>query len=233
VARSVDDVPLEALLQQRRALIERWRRWAYFERRDEGWRDMLPYRSLRELEDVLAGRAAPGAGSERLRDSVIEAISLSEGLRHPVLLSKYLALRVSRIRAASIRSYRLFPREAFEVMVPSYGTLSDYLECAPDTLELTARQDYGRARLRISLDLLEMLGLIRSGYRPSPADLQGMFVNLLIFRNELMNLPFDRIVVTLDEKDLYEISASPDADVGIRLALRAYGNMSFNVTGAP
>ena len=34
-----------------------------------------------------------------------------------------------------------------------------------------------------------MLELIRSGYRPSPSDLQGLFVNLLIFRNALLNLP--------------------------------------------
>jgi hypothetical protein len=49
-----------------------------------------------------------------------------------------------------------------------------------------------------------------------------MFVNLLIFRNELMNLPFSKIVVTPDEQKLYEISAAPDADVGVRLALRSY-----------
>jgi hypothetical protein len=87
---------------------------------------------------------------------------------------------------------------------------------------LRAREVQGRATLRVSLDLLEMLALIRSGYRPSPADLQGMFVNLLIFRNELMNLPFSKIVVTPDEQKLYEISAAPDADVGVRLALRSY-----------
>ncbi len=29
VARGVDEVPLKRLLEERRALIERWRRWAY------------------------------------------------------------------------------------------------------------------------------------------------------------------------------------------------------------
>jgi serine/threonine protein kinase len=226
VARGVDEVPLRRLLDERRALLERWRRWAYFERRDEGWRDMLPYRSLRQLESVLVARDGGAEAlrplAEKIRDNVIEAVSLSEGLRHPGLFSRYLALRMTRMRGASIHSYRLFPKEAFEVTVPSYGTLDDYLECAPDALELAARPEFGRATLRISLDLLEMLELIRSGYRPSPADLQGMFVNLLIFRNELMNLPFSRIIVTPDEQDLYEISASPDPDVGIRLTLKPY-----------
>lgn len=234
-ARHGDDLSLGKLLAQRRALTERWRRWAYYERRDDGWRDMLPYRSLRDLEDVLAARPSPTDGTrpyaERLRDNVIEAISLSEGLRHPLLLRKYLALRVSRVKDPSIRSYRLFPKDAFNVIVPTYGKLGEYLECAPDALELTADANLGRARLRISLDLLEMLELIRSGYRPSPADLQGMFVNLLIFRNELMNLAFDRIVVTQDEQDLYEINASPDKEVGVRLSLRRFAVDGVAATG--
>lgn len=227
-----DDVGLDQLLVQRRRLTERWRRWAYFERRDEGWRSMLPYRALTSLETLLGGPAG-GTHAERLRDEVIEAVSLSEGLRHPGLLREYLALRVSRVKDPSTRSYRLFSRTAFEVVVPTYGSLSEYLECAPDALELRVRADFGRARLRISLDLLEMLALIRSGYRPSPADLQGMFVNLLIFRNELMNLPFDRIVVTADEHDLYEISASPDPEVGVRLSLHKFASAEPGTQAGP
>ena len=56
--RSINDVTLSQgsrlpdLLRSRRALIARWRRWAYHERRDEGWREMTPYRSLRLLEEV-------------------------------------------------------------------------------------------------------------------------------------------------------------------------------------
>ncbi len=138
---------------------------------------MLPYRSLRQLESVLIARDG-GADAlrplaESIRDNVIEAISLSEGLRHPGLFSRYLALRMTRMRDASIRSYRLFQKEAFEVKVPSYGALDDYLECSPDALELTARPEYGHATLRISLDLLEMLELIRSGYRPQPSGPSG------------------------------------------------------------
>jgi serine/threonine protein kinase len=218
-----DDLGLDQLLAQRRHLVERWRRWAYYERRDDGWRTMLPYRALTNLEALLSAQSG-ATDAERLRDEVIEAVSLSEGLRHPALLRDYLALRVSRIKDPSTKSYRLFSKAAFEVIVPTHGGLGEYMECAPDALELSVRAEIGRARLRISLDLLEMLKLIRSGYRPSPADLQGMFVNLLIFRNELMNLPFDRIVVTADEQDLYEISASPDPDVGVRLSLQRFAS---------
>ena len=136
------------------------------------------------------------AASIRLRDRVVEAISLSEGLRSTQVRKDFLALRVSRVKNPSVRSYRLFPASAFKYQMAEAKTLGEFLEFAADSVDLVADQTIGQARLRISLDLLEMLELIRSGYRPSPSDLQGLFVNLLIFRNALLNLPFDRVMVT-------------------------------------
>ena len=66
--RSINDVTLSQgsrlpdLLRGRRALIARWRRWAYHERRDEGWREMTPYRSLRLLEEVTSSADEPAQG---------------------------------------------------------------------------------------------------------------------------------------------------------------------------
>ena len=94
---------------------------------------------------------------------------------------------------------------------------------------LVALPELGTARLRLSLDLLEMLELIKSGYRPSPADLQGLFVNLLIFRNELLSLPFDRIMVTKDDAAFHVISAATGSDGDIRLKL---GLADHGVAGA-
>lgn len=60
-------------------------------------------------------------------------------------------------------------------------------------------------RCGLTLDLLEMLGLIKGGYRPGPREMRaGLFVNLMIFRNELLNLPFERVMVTLDQESFYE-----------------------------
>jgi hypothetical protein len=63
-----------------------------------------------------------------------------------------------------------------------------------------------------------MLDLIGSGYRPTTTDLQGLFVNLLIFRNELLTTTFDEVLVTTDDRDFYRIAAKGAAD-GIRLSL--------------
>jgi serine/threonine protein kinase len=220
--KSVDDAPLDQLLGARRRIIAHWRRWAYFERRDDGWEETLPYRSLGLLEAVMnaTSQEAREHAGKRLRDVVVEAISLSEGLRHPSMRRGFLALRVSHIRTPTVRSYRLFPADEFDIRVAVPGRVSAYLEYAPDAVELVAPEHRGVASLRIPLDLLEMLELIRSGYRPSPGDLQGLFVNLVIFRNELLNLPYDRIMLTPDDEDLYELTATVGAGNMVKLDLR-------------
>lgn len=155
----------------------------------------------------------------RLRDEILDAISLSEGMRSATVRQNYLALRVSRIKNPSLKSFRLFPKSEFQIEVGDAGRLTDFLEYSADAVDLIALPSYGAARLRVSLDLLEMLELIRSGYRPSPADLQGLFVNLMIFRNELLALSFNKIVVTENEVDLFEISVNTDTNGTVRLNL--------------
>ena len=66
-----------------------------------------------------------------------------------------------------------------------------------------------------------MLELIGSGYRPTTTDLQGLFVNLLIFRNELLTTTFDEVLVTTDDQEFYKISAQGAPD-GIRLVLEKH-----------
>jgi len=221
VPRPSDDVPFPQVVEERRRLAGVLRRWAYFERRDEGWKGMLPYTSVSLLEAVI--NAKSGGARQRacddLRDRVVEAVSVAEGVRNPRLRSSYLALRVSRIKDAPIRSYRLFPRHDFRIDVarPAH---EEFLEFSPDAVELAST--HGPARLRISLDLLEMMELIRHGYRPTAADLQGLFVNLLIFRNELIATTFDRVLLSADDEQFYEVSAEGRPE-GIRLALVRHG----------
>ncbi len=220
VPRLAQDVSLGALMAQRRQLLQQWRRWAYYERRDNKWEEMIPYSSLPILESSIRA-AAEGTQDalDDLRDRVIEAVTLSEGLRANKLRKDYLALGVTRVKAPTIHSYRLFPNSEFSIVLPEERTAGEFIEYAPDTVDLLAAAHLGTARLRISLDLLEMLELIRSGYRPNPTELQGLFVNLRIFRNELLNLSFKKIVITPDERDLYEVSGSVDSTGAILLKL--------------
>lgn len=219
--RPSDDVPLPQVVAARRQLVGVLRRWAYFERRDDGWKGMLPYTSVGLLEAVINAKSDEERqrACEDLRDRVVEAVSVAEGVRNPRLRRSYLALRVSRIKDAAIRSYRLFPKDGFRIEV-SRPAHEQFLEFAPDAVALASA--HGPAQLRISLDLLEMMELIRHGYRPTAADLQGLFVNLLIFRNELIATTFDRVLLSADDEQFYEVSAEGRPE-GIRLALVRHG----------
>lgn len=215
-----DGVPFAELLAARRRLLARWRRWAYFERRDNGWQAMLPYRATALLERIVTTQSEEDFATAciELRDKVVHAVSRAEGVESEDLCQRYLALKITHAKDAGVRSYRLFPKESFRVEVKRAPALAEYLEYTPDAIELVSEGGAGAARLRISLDLLEMLELIRSGYRPTANELAGLFVNLLIFRNELLAATFDRVLVTADDRDFYEISAEGRPD-GIRLRL--------------
>ena len=217
VPRPSDDVPFPAVVEARRQLAAVLRRWAYYERRDNGWRDMLSYTSVGLLEAVINASTDSdrARACDELRDRVVEAVSVAEGVRNPLLRRRYLALRVSRVATASIRSYGLFSKDEFRVEV-SRPSHANFLEFSPDAVELVSTA--GPARLRISLDLLEMMELIRHGYRPTAADLQGLFVNLLIFRNELVATTFDRVLLSADDEQFFEVSAESRPE-GILLTL--------------
>jgi hypothetical protein len=200
-----------------------WRRWAFFERRDDGWRSMVPYESAELLEAIIDETDIDKRRTrcDELRTRVLSAISAAEGIRHESITRKHLALRVTRVRDGSVRGYRLFAVDSFAVRVAEPVGLVNYLEYAPDAVELVSEEGAGVARLRISLDLLEMLELIRNGYRPTANELQGLFVNLLIFRNELLATTFARVLLTHDDQTFYEVSGKGDNEgIHLRIAPR-------------
>lgn len=206
---------VDSLVAHRQA-IARWRRWAYYERQDDRWKEMLPYRALDLFERVASSHDNDLEGRntwEHLRDLIVEAISISEGVRHVGVRRGYICLRVSHTKSARSRSFRMFRKDDFCIEVVRNQTMRRFVEMSADTVQLVAKRTLGGGRsnaiatLRLSLDLVEMLEFIRRGYRPGPGDMRGLFVNLMIFRNELLNLPFERVMVTLDNEHFHEISA--------------------------
>src|SRR5260370_37938346 len=86
------------------------------------------------------------------------------------------------VTGGTIRSYRLFPANSLAVTLAG-TTGTRYVEGEPDGLELTARGPSGHvARLRIRLDLFELLQHQREGYLPSIAEQQGRYLDLTIFK---------------------------------------------------
>lgn len=183
------------------------RRRFYFECIDDDRaRSALPFRSA---ERFLGWLARPAELEARVPD-LVAAINKGEGLSDQALADGGLALAIRDVPGGTIRSYRLFPRESLSLAVAGMPA-SRYVECEPDGLDLLAHGPGGQvAGLRIRLDLFELLEHQREGYLPSIADLQGRYLELLIFKNELSAAPYQEIVLTTGSGKAHRIHRERD-----------------------
>jgi hypothetical protein len=65
---------------------------------------------------------------------------------------------------------------------------------------------------------MELLAQIRDGFVPSPNDIRGFFINLVIFKNALSHLPYRRALLTRDDQTFYELALQDTATVVLRRA---------------
>src|SRR5690606_24241956 len=110
-----------------RRFIAMTRRRAFFERRDTGWRAMLPYKTADELLAVVRGERPPDV----LLESLLVAINRGEGLTRPERIGNNLALEVRRVDGGSVRSYRVYPRERFSLSLADQASRSRFVEHMP------------------------------------------------------------------------------------------------------
>jgi serine/threonine protein kinase len=193
-------------IQEKHAFL---RRVAYFERRDGQWMTMLPYHYLEKFRDIIRKGVDDEEG---LKGTLARGFSFVEGARHPKLSEQYVCIRAGQQNKVRIKSFRLFPIQDFRIEVPVFMG-GRYLEHIPDRILFYHNpKDIGqkvagakRAELVVSLDLLELLSQIQEGYIPSPDDQNGIFINLMIFKNALAHLPYDHVLLTRDDKTFYEI----------------------------
>jgi len=185
------------------------RRLAFFERRDRDWEQMLPYR---HLEDFKQATQKPDSGSSQLQREVAHGFSYVEGARSPQVASEFVCIRAGQTVRARVRSFRLFPLKDFKIEIPKFEA-GKYLEYTnhhfkfihdpADASQLVPGS--AQAALTISLDLLELLEEINGGYVPSPDDISGIFIHLSTFKNALAHLPYNRVLLTRDDKRYYEL----------------------------
>src|SRR5207237_10471619 len=92
------------------------RRRQFFERRDEGWKEMLPYRKADEFWRLVTGKSEPGI----YLDDLLTAVNRGEGLSDPKRLGNMLALRVRGVEHGTIRRYRLFHGDEFQLVLQAH-----------------------------------------------------------------------------------------------------------------
>ena len=182
------------------------RRRFYFESvDDQRAQAALPFRSAERFLGLLTRPADLAAELPGL----VTAINRGEGLPDAGLVGGNLALAIRDVPGGNIREYRLFPPSAL-ILTAASASANPYVESEPEYLELTAEGPGGhRARLRIRLDLFELLQHQREGYLPSVAELQGRYLDLVIFKNELSAAPYQEVILTADGKTAHRISREP------------------------
>jgi serine/threonine protein kinase len=198
-----------------RRFIAMARRRAFFERRDTGWRSMLPYKSAVELLSVVRGDTKP----EGLLDTLLRAINRGEGLTRPERIGNNLALEVRRVDGGSVRSYRLYPHERFSLELADQATRSRFVEHMPTGLVLRYQDQAGlMAELVVSLDVYEMLWRLKEGYRPSVEDEQGSYRSLAVFKNLLGSAPYQEVLLSTSGHDFYRVARHADGRLEMTLA---------------
>ncbi len=191
------------LIARHRNYLAHLRRRHFFERRDAGWKEMLPYESI---DAFLAAIAQPGDKPGDEVTTILRAINRGERLSDPGRLGNQLALRVREVEKGTIRSYRLFPGEQFTLRTEHAHAAHPFLECLSPALLLAYDSGDGhKARLRITLDMYEMLARLNHGYRPSVEELEGFYLSLAVFKNVLAAVPYKEVLLTKTGHRFYEI----------------------------
>ena len=190
-----------------RRFIAMARRRGFFERRDNAWRSMLPYKTADEMLAVVRGERR----AEGLLESLLLAINRGEGLSRPERLGNNLALEVRRVEGGSVRSYRIYPRERFSLSLTDQASGSRFVEHMPTGLVLRYRGDAGlEAELLVTLDVFEMLQRLNDGYRPSVEEEQGYYLSLAVFKNLLGSAPYQEVLLSTSGHDFYRVARQAD-----------------------
>lgn len=207
--RDFSGMPSVRRKEAHRSYIAMARRRNFFERRDNGWRSMLPYRTADRLVNIVRNRKAP----EALRMNLLNAINRGEGLLRPERLAGSLALQVRQVEGGTVRSYRLFPLERFALRVKDEAERARFVEHLPTGLVLRFELDAKNAEpaeLFINLDMFEMLERLNEGYRPSVEEVQGYYLSLAVFKNALNAAPYREIMLTTSGHDFYRLERQAD-----------------------
>ncbi|TFH59634.1 protein kinase domain-containing protein [Peribacillus frigoritolerans] len=174
----------------------------YFESLDNDPYILLPYPSLKQFSSILNR----DKDLQQELTEVLKAISYSEGVRHPFTKDK-LALKESKWKTTEFVSLRIFPRGNFELIVQDLGQETQFIEYSPDAIQLRYQsgKQGKRIMLDLTLDLYELLQKVKSGYVPSTYELRGSFMNLSIFKTQLLSQSYNQLLLTEKNRGFYMV----------------------------
>jgi hypothetical protein len=172
------------------------------------WKDLLPYRQFDRFLEVIHAKADAGSA---LRDELTLAISKSERIYNETVGQEHLCLRSTAAKRNQTKSFYGFPASDFEVVVKDLGAQAAFLEHLPNCLYY--RHVDKNAELEVPLDLFEILCRIHDGYVPTASEIRTFFLNLEMFKRRVTTKQSNRIFLTEDDTNLFEIKSDPTARI--------------------
>lgn len=195
--------------QERRRQLSRHhamlRRKAYFELHTERWRSMVPYTALEPFQENLTTEDLRRHSG---RQYLLEALSWAHGVKVTTVMPRGFYMRASSEPNPSVRSYRFFPAEEFELTVLEHLPWMKYIEYEPH--HLLFRHVPSGAELRITLDVFEFLKRVGLGYTPTNNDRRGPYLNVELFENALSHKPYGHILLEKNRGDLFLARIAPE-----------------------
>jgi len=217
--RSPEERTPEALDQSRKYVVA-LRRKLFFEgnraSQDGGEKtllaELLPYDNLGEFLRFVEVGADTG---DALKTAIVLAISRSESIYDEQRGRENICIRTRHDPNAKVKAFFTYPASDFEIRLPESGPQARFIEFLPTAILL--RHRVRNISLEISLDLYETLMRIRDGYVPAAGEMRAFFLNLLMFKKQLMAMPSEKLILT--ETDYRHFLLSKTHDNGVSLSV--------------
>lgn len=172
---------------------------------------LLPYDNLTDFMSFIGARTDTGG---RLKEAIILSISRSETIYDGQRGKENICIRTRHDTINKVKAYFIYPADQFVLSLPKAGAQEVFIEFLPSNIVL--RHVDLPIALEISLDLYEMLMRIRDGYVPAAGEMRAFFLNLLMFKKQLMATPSERLLITDNDYRIYQMTRT--ASNGVTLS---------------
>jgi hypothetical protein len=209
---------IPAKLEAAKRYVQAARRKLYFEGRFNGVNgkeltvpaQLLPYDNLADFMSYV--RTGVDSGG-RLKEAIILAISRSETIYDAQRGQENICIRTRQDAASKVKAFFVYSADQFALKLPEAGSQGAFIEFVPSNIVL--RHVDRPVALEISLDLYEMLMRIRDGYVPAAGEMRTFFLNLLMFKKQLMATPSERLLITDNDYRIFELKRTASNGVAL------------------
>jgi len=172
--------------------------------------ELLPYDNLNEfLQFVDKGEDI----GDKLKNCIVLAISRSESIYDEQRGQENVCIRTRHDPNTKVKAFFTYPASDFEICLPQPGLQAKFIEYLPTAILLKHKSR--NITLEISLDLYETLMRIKDGYVPTAGEIRAFFLNLLMFKKQLMATPSDKLILTETDYQHFVLSKTPDNAVSL------------------